>query len=51
LQLTDSSYLLIARHSGKCLDIAGEGLEDGATLHQYRCHGGANQRFYLDPNA
>lgn len=32
-------------HSGLCIDIAEASDEAGAHLIQWRCHGGANQRF------
>jgi uncharacterized protein (DUF1800 family) len=43
------TYELIARHSGKCLDVYGESTDDAATIIQWPCHGGPNQRWRLDP--
>ncbi len=34
--------------SYKCVDLAGGGVSDGATLQQYSCHGGNNQKFTLE---
>ncbi|WP_369332899.1 RICIN domain-containing protein [Nonomuraea candida] len=36
---------LVARHSGKCLDVTGHSTADGARLIQYACGGGQNQQF------
>jgi Ricin-type beta-trefoil lectin domain/Glycosyl hydrolases family 43 len=35
---------LVARHSGKCLDVAGASGGNGAAVTQFTCNGGANQR-------
>ena len=42
------TYELIARHSGKCLDVYAASVDDGATIIQYACHGGPNQRWRLE---
>lgn len=42
-------YNLVARHSGKCLDINGSSLDEGAQLLQWDCTGAANQIFTLVP--
>ena len=39
---------VIARHSGKCLDVSGASTEDGAAIIQWTCHGGANQQWRLE---
>lgn len=39
------AYLIKAKHSGKCLDIAGWSTANGAEVLQWSCHGGNNQRF------
>src|SRR5207249_1278363 len=39
------TYMLTAKHSGMCLDVSGESLENGVPLVQYPCHDGANQKF------
>ncbi|MFJ5806510.1 MULTISPECIES: RICIN domain-containing protein [unclassified Streptomyces] len=31
-------------HSGKCLEVGGRSLNDGATVNQWTCPGGANQK-------
>ena len=46
---TGLSYNIVARHSGKCLDINGSSLDDGAQLLQWDCSGAANQIFTLVP--
>ena len=43
------TYELIARHSGKCLDVYGGSTDDAATIIQWSCHGGPNQRWRLEP--
>lgn len=40
---------LVARHSGKCLDVSGASGSNGAYLQQYTCHGGLNQQWWLKP--
>ncbi len=42
-------YNIVARHSGKCLDINGSSLDDGAYLLQWDCTGVANQIFTMVP--
>lgn len=42
-------YQIVARISGLCLDVNGGGLNTGARLIQYTCHGGDNQRFRFEP--
>lgn len=41
------TYEIIAKHSGKCLDVSGVGMQNGANIYQWDCHGGANQRWTL----
>nr|WSZ99176.1 RICIN domain-containing protein [Streptomyces sp. NBC_00857] len=38
---------LTARHSGKCADVPGQSILEGAALSQYTCNGGGNQRFWF----
>ncbi len=38
-------YHIIAKHSGKCLDVQDESKEDGANAFQYSLHGGPNQQW------
>ncbi|MFG2800883.1 RICIN domain-containing protein [Streptomyces pseudovenezuelae] len=40
-------YDLVARHSGKCLDITDNSAADGAVALQYTCNGGLNQQWRL----
>lgn len=42
-----STYEIIAKHSGKCLDVAGVAMHNGANIHQWDCHSGQNQRWNL----
>jgi len=46
--LAEGFYTLTARHSGKCLDVAGAGLNNGANVQQWDCHNGNNQKWRLD---
>ncbi|MEK6775017.1 MAG: RICIN domain-containing protein [Bdellovibrionota bacterium] len=36
---------LIAENSGKCVDVSGASLNDGAAIQQWACHGGKNENF------
>ena len=47
--VTGLSYNIVARHSGKCLDINGSSMDDGALLLQWDCIGASNQIFTLTP--
>ena len=38
---------IVARHSGKCMDVVSGSTEDGAEIIQYTCHGGLNQRWQI----
>ena len=40
-------YRVVARHSGKCLDVAGNSHSNGDNLQQYTCNGGPNQQWRL----
>lgn len=43
---TDSQFFeVVARHSGKCLDVLGASIDDFAPIIQYDCYGGANQQW------
>lgn len=44
---TGAYYRLVARHSGRCLDINAFSQADGAQVIQYECHSGANQQWRL----
>jgi Tol biopolymer transport system component len=39
---------LVPRHSQKCLDVNGGSPDDGASIIQWQCHGGANQQWRLE---
>jgi hypothetical protein len=41
----DGSFSLSARHSFKCLDVIGASGENGASIVQFTCHFGPNQRW------
>jgi uncharacterized protein (DUF1800 family) len=41
-------YELVARHSGKCLDVPNDSMADAAALIQWDCHGGDNQAWKLE---
>jgi len=45
------AYELVARHSGKCLDVSGVSTDDGAAVIQWTCNGGLNQRWTLQAAA
>jgi len=40
---------LVARHSGKCLDVMGASLDDFTPVIQWDCNGGENQHWTLQP--
>ena len=42
-------YEIVARHSGKCVDIEGESTASGARVIQFVCGGWANQQFQIVP--
>jgi galactose oxidase len=48
-QLTNTPISITAQHSGKCLDVYGASVADGAAVIQWSCHGGANQKWSLRP--
>src|SRR5262245_57980790 len=45
------AYEIVARHSGKCLDVTGVSLDDGAQIIQWTCNNGLNQRWTLQPTS
>ena len=45
---TPGFTLLIASHSGGCVDVSGESLNDGASIVQWQCHNGDNQQWRLE---
>ena len=42
------TYELVARPSGRCLEVAGSSTTDGAPIQQRDCQNGLNQRWRLD---
>jgi len=42
-------YVIIAKHSGKCLDVRGISTDKGANIIQYDYWGGDNQKWKLEP--
>ncbi|MFJ8539734.1 family 43 glycosylhydrolase [Streptomyces sp. NPDC093591] len=45
---TPTSYTLVNRNSGKCLDVNGGNTADGTNIFQWTCTGGANQKWKLE---
>jgi glucosylceramidase len=43
------TWRFVARHSGRCLDVPGASLADGARLQQWACNGTGAQAFHLVP--
>ena len=43
------TYQLVARHSGKVLDVSGISKNNGANVHQWEYVGGANQHWQITP--
>src|SRR5690606_25787093 len=41
----DTWYEIVARHSGKAVEVSGGSTADGAMVQQWTRHGGANQQF------
>ena len=39
---------LLPVHSKKCLDVAGASLQNGAEVLQWSCHGGDNQKWFVE---
>ncbi|MEV5240585.1 RICIN domain-containing protein [Streptomyces cinnamoneus] len=46
-----NTFEIVARHSGKCLDVQGFGKNDGTPVIQWPCHGGSNQKWYFHRRA
>ncbi|WP_405533770.1 RICIN domain-containing protein [Streptomyces avidinii] len=42
-----NKFEIVAKHSGKCLDVAWAKTQDGTRVQQYRCTGNINQKWYL----
>lgn len=45
---TPTSYRIVNRQSGKCLDVAGGSTADGANVLQWACHNGNNQSWRIE---
>ena len=45
---TPTAYMLVNRHSGKCLDVSGGNIADGTNVFQWTCSGGANQKWRIE---
>jgi beta-glucanase (GH16 family) len=43
--IANGTYRIIARHSGKALDVSNNGTADGSNVHQWTYGGGNNQRW------
>ncbi|MEO3924338.1 RICIN domain-containing protein [Micromonosporaceae bacterium B7E4] len=43
-----TQYQFITVHSGMCVEVGWGGLNDGDLVNQYPCHGGANQKWFLE---
>jgi hypothetical protein len=44
------TYRLVARHSGKVLDVSGISKDNGAIVHQWTWVGGDNQKWKIEPS-
>jgi hypothetical protein len=49
IQCAAPYYEIVARHSGKCIDIEGESTASGARAIQFGCGGWPNQQFQIIP--
>jgi hypothetical protein len=45
---TPTSYTLVNRNSGKCLDVSGGNTADGTNVFQWSCNGGGNQKWKVE---
>ena len=45
---TPTSYTLVNRNSGKCLDVSGGNTADGTNVQQWTCNGGTNQKWKVE---
>ena len=45
---TPTSYTLVNRNSGKCLDVNGGDSADGTNIFQWTCNGGTNQKWKVE---
>ncbi len=44
-----NNYMLVNKHSGKCMDVDSSGTADGTNIRQYWCNGTGAQRFTFVP--
>ena len=49
IEYSAGSHFIRTRVTGKCLDVSGYGLGNGAYIVQWGCNWMLNQRFYIDP--
>jgi hypothetical protein len=49
-ETTQAFSRVVARHSGKCLDVPGSNPSQGVQLIQWTCHGGDNQSWVIVPS-
>ena len=47
VQAQSVTYELVARSSGRCLDVTNISTSNGARIQQWTCHGGTNQQWSL----
>jgi GH43 family beta-xylosidase len=43
-----TTYTVVNRHSGRCLEVTGGATADGANVAQWTCNGGAHQRWRIE---
>ncbi|WP_084599582.1 RICIN domain-containing protein [Actinoplanes subtropicus] len=48
---TPAAVMLVNRATGKCLDVSDWSTADAANVQLWACHGGANQRWRIEPLA
>jgi hypothetical protein len=48
---TPKAVMLVNRATGKCLDVSGGSTANSANVQQWTCHGGAGQRWRIEPLA
>jgi hypothetical protein len=48
---TPNDVMLVNRATGKCLEVSDWSSADGANVRLWSCHGGANQRWRIEPLA
>lgn len=48
--LGNGYHRLVARHSGKCLNVSGDSAADGALVIQWSCVGATNEQWARVPS-